>query len=451
MTMRRWIIRTTLGSWVLVAGCDGSAPIEPAEPDLHDLTIEIHAGDDQLAAVESALPVPLAVRVSDDAGRPVASVVIDWSVDGSGGSIVEGPTSTTDAAGIATVGRKLGSLAGAHRTRASIHDAPDRSVMFNATGHVHGAVRIVRHPHDASPYHGTDTVLTPVQNPYRLLVLDHEDRPVAGVEVVWTVSDGFLSDTTTTTAHDGITQVTHTRGTRAGVQSAQAWVPGLVGSPVTFGAVATPGMPVRLEPERGDSQYGVVRTVLGSAYEVIVSDAYDNAVSGQAITWTVVSGGGSIDPSQSLTGVVDPISGRVQQSAIARYTLGSEEGPQVVTAQAAGLPGVATASFTAHAVTARVILAADTQGWCLWYGYGCETLFQPAIVTIPVDRTVLWVWGGMSHNLVFEDAPAEPVSAATKSSGRHLRTFTTPGTYRYRCTLHSTSFTQGMTGSVVVE
>ena len=72
--------------------------------------------------------------------------------------------------------------------------------------------------------------------------------------------------------------------------------------------------------------------------------------------------------------------------------------------------------------------------------------FQPVADTVAANSTVTWTWAAGPHNVTFQDGPASD----NQSAGTYQRTFSTPGTYAYRCTLHSTSFTSGMTGTIVV-
>src|SRR3954447_2793211 len=72
--------------------------------------------------------------------------------------------------------------------------------------------------------------------------------------------------------------------------------------------------------------------------------------------------------------------------------------------------------------------------------------FSPATVTVAPGDSVTWTWTeNRSHNVTSVSAGAETISSGTKSSGTYVKTFTTPGTYAYHCTLHS-----GMNGSVTV-
>ncbi len=72
--------------------------------------------------------------------------------------------------------------------------------------------------------------------------------------------------------------------------------------------------------------------------------------------------------------------------------------------------------------------------------------FSPANVTIAPGDSVTWTWTEVrSHNVTSVSAGAETIASGTKSSGTYVKTFNTPGTYAYHCTLHS-----GMNGSVTV-
>ena len=75
--------------------------------------------------------------------------------------------------------------------------------------------------------------------------------------------------------------------------------------------------------------------------------------------------------------------------------------------------------------------------------------FSPQTLNLTTGRNVTWAWVGGTHNVTFEDAAP---GSGNLSSGTFSRNFTgvNAGTYRYRCTIHSTDFATGMVGSVVV-
>jgi plastocyanin len=78
-----------------------------------------------------------------------------------------------------------------------------------------------------------------------------------------------------------------------------------------------------------------------------------------------------------------------------------------------------------------------------------DNVFSPSAITVGTQATVTWTWRGSdTHNVTFEDGQG---SSGTQVSGTHGRPFATAGTFRYRCTIHSTSFTSGMVGSVAVQ
>lgn len=79
----------------------------------------------------------------------------------------------------------------------------------------------------------------------------------------------------------------------------------------------------------------------------------------------------------------------------------------------------------------------------------CDRFFAPASSPITAGAAVTWTWrGAEGHNVTFEDGQG---SSVTQISGTHSRTFAGAGTFRYRCTIHSTDFNTGMIGSVAVQ
>jgi plastocyanin len=72
-----------------------------------------------------------------------------------------------------------------------------------------------------------------------------------------------------------------------------------------------------------------------------------------------------------------------------------------------------------------------------------DLAFSPEATEIKAGDTVAWRWdrARIEHDVSFKDAPASPI----QRSGSWQRTFDTPGTYDYVCTLHA-----NMKGRVVV-
>ena len=275
------------------------------------------------------------------------------------------------------------------------------------------------------------TVLVMLDQPFRVQLL-RDGAPTSGVPVSWKIRgalDGsVLSATSTATDDAGIATVTLTLGTKSRGYVVEASVPGAAGSPVVFGARAQPGQLSGLEIVAGNEQVGVRGGPLRwLSYVVRPFDSYGNTVEALVIDWAVTSGGGQIAP---LRG------GGTTHWTNARHTLGPDLGPQTVTATAPGVPAV---TFTSAAADAVIDVGTTDVG-------DCHDGFEPSAITVSRGSTVGWGWipctsdnpfDGAPHDVIFEDDPTQPVSSPVKRLGYHLRTFTAPGVYRYRCTLHN--------------
>lgn len=69
-----------------------------------------------------------------------------------------------------------------------------------------------------------------------------------------------------------------------------------------------------------------------------------------------------------------------------------------------------------------------------------DNFFAPAAIEVPTGTTVTWSWENTNdHNVVGEDF--EP---AMQTQGQFAHTFSAPGTYDYRCTLHGAMRGEGV-------
>ncbi len=72
--------------------------------------------------------------------------------------------------------------------------------------------------------------------------------------------------------------------------------------------------------------------------------------------------------------------------------------------------------------------------------------FEPDTVTIERGGAVIWTFGAVPHNVVFEAVAGRPQDIAGQNTNVSVpRTFAEAGIYRYVCTIHP-----GMAGSVTV-
>ena len=191
-------------------------------------------------------------------------------------------------------------------------------------------------------------------------VTDSRGRPVVGEEVTFTVlsGNGQLTPATDLTDADGLASASWTLGPNAGAQRVRAQATG-AGAPtdllVEFAATALAGSGSTLVLVSGDNQGAAVGAALAEPLVVRVVDPLGNPVSGQTITWSV-TGGGSIDPTTSVTGD--------NGEASAQRVLGPASGVQTALATAEGLAG-SPVTFThtagASAPTSLVRVSGDAQ------------------------------------------------------------------------------------------
>jgi plastocyanin len=275
----------------------------------------------------------------------------------------------------------------------------------------------------------SDTVLATLGTPYAVLVRDENDAPAASVSVSWSAAAGTILPAASQTNASGIATATRTLGAAAGSQTAQASVAGAAGSPVTFTATAAAGNAAALVKTSGDGGSGSVGGNV--TYTVTVRDAHGNPKASQQVNWAVASGGGGISPASGTTAA--------NGQASATRTLGGAEGTHTATAIAPNnLPAPDTVTFSTTA-TALPTTANVTVG---------DNFFSPDSVRIAVGGTVTWDWGagGVTHNVTFTPSAGVPADIANRNSGTQSRTFSTAGTFIYRCTIHA-----GMNGSVVAQ
>jgi len=110
-----------------LAGCGDDSNVQPVIATL----IQALAGMDQSGQVGSALPEPLIVSVTDDAGNGAPGVTVTWSVIAGGGS-VSPVTSVTDESGRASTTFTLGPSEGQQQVEAAASGLSGSPVVFTA-------------------------------------------------------------------------------------------------------------------------------------------------------------------------------------------------------------------------------------------------------------------------------------------------------------------------------
>ncbi len=173
------------------------------------------SGSGQADSVVATLHDSLVVKVSDQAGNPLAGATVSWIATQGGGSF-NSNTSKTDASGRSAVTWVLGVTAGPQVATANVGSATPAS--FTATARP-GAPTSLAYSGDAQAAPAGTVVAAPLL----VLVKDKWGNAIPRVAVAWTVKTGggSLSASSVVTDSTGRASVTWKLGA-AGPQSATA-------------------------------------------------------------------------------------------------------------------------------------------------------------------------------------------------------------------------------------
>ncbi|MCU0620502.1 MAG: Ig-like domain-containing protein [Gemmatimonadales bacterium] len=114
---------------LVLAACGGDGGGDPIDPNVPS-SVARESGAAQVDTAGAWLAEPLAARVRNAAGAPVAGVTVLWTVR-SGGGTLTAPSSLTDADGIARVGLRLGPAVGTQRVEAQVPAIGGAPVTFD--------------------------------------------------------------------------------------------------------------------------------------------------------------------------------------------------------------------------------------------------------------------------------------------------------------------------------
>jgi hypothetical protein len=194
--------------------------------------IEVFSGQDQAAAINTALPQPLKARLLDGNSHPVANKPVIFRVTEGDGVVGagsqyqgQGTLANTDAQGVAAVPFKLGSRAGTgnQRVRAAAVGF-DGEALFYATATVSAADKVTVN----SGNNQRGGVGQPLPEPFVVAVLDAGANAVAGAQVEFTITQGsgkFQNGQTSiisTTDSDGRATAELTLGPEQGLDAQRA-------------------------------------------------------------------------------------------------------------------------------------------------------------------------------------------------------------------------------------
>ena len=264
-----------------------------------------NAGDAQTAVAGTAVATAPSVVVKDAYNYPVSGVSVTFAVASGGGS-VSGPTATTNAAGIATVGGwTLGTHAGPNTLTATSASLTGSPVTFNATGEA-GPVDAAQ-----STITTTSTTVTADGTSNQIITVTARDangNPLTGGDAVVTITQlsGTATIGTVVNNGDGTYSVTVTAPTTSGTSIFAATLGGgaVDGGGASQALIAVnyvAGPAAQIALSAGDAQTTVAGIAVATAPSVIVTDAHNNPVSGASVTFAVTAGGGGIAGDPTVT------------------------------------------------------------------------------------------------------------------------------------------------------
>ncbi len=254
------------------------------------------SGDAQVDSVAHALAQPFVVRVNDAFGNPVAGTTVDWTRVAGAGTLATA-SSTSDSAGLASVGYTLGPLVRVDTVSAAVHGIPASAVLFTAAGEATTAAAIAVVSGDAQ----SGTVATALANPLVVAVTDAHGNAVAGAHVTWTVTTGRGTFTPPLAVTDstGKAQTSFTFGATVGTYVVTASVGTSIS--IAFHETAAAGAAAVMTKTAGDTQTVAASSAVPVKPTVKITDASNNPVAGLTVTFSVASGGGSVTGASATT------------------------------------------------------------------------------------------------------------------------------------------------------
>jgi hypothetical protein len=294
--------------------------------------LELVSGNNQVAAVGSALADSLVVRVTDDKGNPVAGVEVQWTVDG-GGSI--SPASVLSGAdGTAAAERVLGNASGPQSAQAS--SAGIAPVTFTQTAEPANPTSLVL----VSGNNQTGAVGAQLADSLVVRLVDDNGNGVGGKAISWVIGTGGGSPNpaTATTNPNGLAWTRWTLGPNAGSNLINAVFSGVPSVPFTANAEAG-------EATKLTFTQPPVTTSAGSpmpAVRVAIQDASGNTVTSSTAQVTLAIGANPGSGTLSGTTTVSAVNGVAVFSTLSIDKAGNG---YTLTAASSGLADATSPAF----------------------------------------------------------------------------------------------------------
>jgi VCBS repeat-containing protein len=290
-------------------------------------------GDNQTAAVGSAVPESLVVRVTDALSNPVSGVDVSWTVGG-GGS-VSPTTVTSDANGLAATQRVLGNASGTQTADASVPGLTPVTFTQTAQPANPTALQLISGDAQSAP---AGTTLT---DPLVVRLVDNNGNGVGGKAIAWVLSpgNGSVNPQNSTTDPTGYAQTSWTLGPGSGDNLVNAVFSGLPSVPFT--AKATAGAATKLAFTQAPVNTSAGSTIT-PAVKVAIQDAGGNTVTSANGTVTLSIGNNPAGGTLSGTVSVGAVNGVATFGFLSIVKSGNG---YTLSAASSGLTGVTSPGF----------------------------------------------------------------------------------------------------------
>jgi len=303
-------------------------------------SIAIFSGNGQSGNINTPLPLPVVVQVVDLGGNGVAGTTVSFAVVTGGGSVLPA-SGVSSATGLVQTTWTLGAMVGTQSISATSGGLGGSPLTINATG----TSTLLHFTVTTSPAVAQVAGVT-VTPGFVVQAQDASNNPIStftgtvSLAIGTNPGGGTLSGTTSVSAVAGVATFNAFSIDKAGtgytvVASAAGYTSG---TSAAFNIVV--GAATTIAINAGNAQSAAASTLLPTPLAVLVTDVGGNPIAARAITWAVVTGGGSVDSATSHTSVAG--------IATTRWTFGASAGAQSVSATSSGLTG-SPLTFTATA------------------------------------------------------------------------------------------------------
>lgn len=375
------------------------------------------SADSQTTVRLTAVPIPPAVRITDQYDNPVPGKSVTFAIPfyDEGGSVTGNPA-VSNAEGIATVGSwVVGPAVGRHWVHARIPELALVVVTFTALGTLENGARMA--------LYAGDNQVAPVGTtlPIRLAVriTDAANAPIPGAQpqFSWVQAGGSIGGITPDADTNGVAAPNYvTLCCTRGIYRLRTI---LAGSPDTvfFTATGTAASPNRIAVQAGDGQSALTNATVAIAPAAIVRDTFNNPVPRVTVDFAVTGGGGSVSGTPAVTDTNGI-------ATVGSWTLGSDLGTNTLSATVSGLSGAATFAATATirpASASRSTVVAAPATIVASNGASLSTITVTAVADngLPIEgASVIVVASGSGNRVTQPTSPTDSngVTTATLSA-----------------------------------